>query len=69
MEYLEGYSLQDLINNVGCLNEDIVKQVLLKVIETLCDYTEKFNSEYKDICPCDILFDKKGNLKVLMIFI
>jgi hypothetical protein len=68
MEYLEGYSLQDLINNVGCLNEDILKPVLLKIIDTLVDYTEKFNSDYKDICPCDILFDKKGNLKVYVYF-
>ena len=25
---------------------------------------QKFLNDYKDFCPCDILFDKKGSLKV-----
>lgn len=58
-----------MINSVGCINEDILKPIILKTIESLLDYGEKFNADYRDICPCDIVFDKKGNLKVILAII
>lgn len=64
MEYLEGFSLQDLVNNIGSITEDILKPIILKIVESLMEYNEKFSADYRDICPCDIVFDKKGNLKV-----
>jgi ferredoxin-thioredoxin reductase catalytic subunit len=65
MEYMEGFSLQDMINNVGCLNEDILKPILLKVVDCLTDYGVKYGDDYKEFCPCKIVFDKRGNLKVI----
>ena len=66
MEYMEGYSLQDLILNIGCLNEDLLKPISMRIIECLLDYNIKFGTDFKDFCPCDIVFDKKGNIKVKM---
>ena len=64
IEYMEGYSLQDLINNVGCLNEELLNKIIIQIIDCLQEYQDKYKVEYKEFCPCDIVFDKNCNLKV-----
>jgi len=61
---MEGYSLLDTLENVGSLNESIICKIAIQMVQCFQEYYEKFNENYGDICPCDVMFDKKGGLKV-----
>jgi serine/threonine protein kinase len=64
IEYMQGFSLQDILENVGCLNESIICKMAIQIIQCYQEYNEKMGENYPELCTCDILFDKKGNLKV-----
>lgn len=64
IEYMQGFSLQDILENIGCLNESIICKMAIQIIQSFHEYNEKMGENYPDLCSCDILFDKKGNLKV-----
>ncbi len=64
LEFMNGYSLQDLINTVGCLNEEMLRNVANQVLEAFEEYNDKFLADYGEFCPCEILFDKEGKIKV-----
>jgi hypothetical protein len=61
---MPGYSLQNMIENVGSMNESVLCKMTIQILQCLQEYREKFLSKYAEFCPCDILFDRKGNLKV-----
>lgn len=61
---MRGFSLQDLIDNMGGMNEINLNKMALQILNSLSDYTDKFNEDFGEFCPCDVLFDKEGNIKV-----
>ena len=61
---MEGYSLSDIIENFGTLNESLLQKISCSLLNCLAEYEENFVEDFGDICPCNILFDKYGNLKV-----
>jgi len=64
-EYMEGFSLGDLIENFGTLNENLMQKIAGSLLNCLAEYEENFSEDFGEICPCNILFDKYGNLKVI----
>jgi hypothetical protein len=64
---MDGYSLTDLIEHMGCLNDATLCKLTIQIVQCVSEYEEKFSTAYKDLCVCDILFDKSGNLKVIKI--
>jgi hypothetical protein len=64
IEQMQGYSLQDLTENIGCLNEATLCKIAIQITQSLQEYNEKMIEDYGEFCSCDILFDKNGNLKV-----
>jgi hypothetical protein len=66
---MDGYALTDLIEQIGCLNEAILCKLSIQIIQCILEYEEKFSNFYKNLCTCEILFSKEGNLKVYYIFI
>jgi len=67
IEYMNGYSLQDLINTVGCLNEEILRNIANQILEAFEEYNDNFLSDYGQLCPCEVLFTKEGIVKVIYI--
>jgi hypothetical protein len=65
---MDGYSLGDIIENFGTLNENLLQKISYSLLNCLFEYEEKFHEDFGDICPCNILFDKYGNLKVINFF-
>lgn len=61
---MEGLSLGDIIENFGTLNENLLQKIALSLLNCLSEYEDNFIEDFGDICPCNILFDKYGNLKV-----
>jgi hypothetical protein len=61
---MDGYSLGDIIENFGSLNEPLIKKICNSLLKCFAEYEEKFLEDYGELCPCNILFDKYGNLKV-----
>jgi hypothetical protein len=61
---MRGYSLQDIIDNAGCLPENIIQCIALQLIDGMEEYNTYFSEDYGELCTCDILFDKYGKLKV-----
>jgi hypothetical protein len=64
---MPGFSVNDIIENIGSLNESILCKLAIQIIQSLNEYNEKFMDDYCEFCSCDILFDKDGNLKVVFI--
>ncbi len=64
VEYMSGFSLQDLIENVGILNESVICKIAIQIIQSIQEYKEKFSEDYGEFCGCDVLFDKSGVVKV-----
>jgi len=64
---MNGYSLQDLIENIGALNEEMLRSIAIQILESFEEYNNKFMTDYGELCPCEILFDKHGHVKVNII--
>lgn len=62
---MDGYTLTDLIDQIGCLNEATLCKLSIQIMQSIIEYEDKFSSNYKDLCSCEILFDKAGNFKVI----
>lgn len=69
IEHMQGYSLQDLIENIGALNEAVLCKIAIQITQCLNDYNQKMMEDYGEFCTCDVLFDKHGNLKVIFYLI
>lgn len=67
-EYMDGFSLGDIIENLGCLNENLIQKISFSLLKCLVEYEEIYLEDYGELCPCNILFDKYGNLKVCDFF-
>lgn len=63
-EYMQGYSLQDILDAVGSLNESVLCKMAIQIVQCLHEYNEKFSEDFGNFATGDILFDKVGNLKV-----
>jgi len=61
---MDGFSLGDIIENLGTLNENLLQKITNSLLNCLLEYEESFLEDFGDLCPCNILFDKYGNLKV-----
>jgi len=61
---MDGFSLGDIIENFGYLNEDLLQKISSSLLNCLAEYEENYLEDFGEICPCNILFDKYGNLKV-----
>jgi hypothetical protein len=61
---LDGYSLTDLMEQMGSLNEANLCKLTIQLVHSFSEYEEKFGTSYGELCACEILFDKSGNLKV-----
>ena len=69
MEYMDSFSLQDTIDNIGCLNESIIKNLTLQIVDSLEEHLELLNNNYGEITLCDILLNKHGIVKVYKLLI
>ena len=66
MEYLEGYSLRDMIQKKAPLDEDEIKKILIPILDGL-QYAHEEGLIHRDIKSSNIMFDRKGR-PVLMDF-
>lgn len=67
MEYMEGYSLADIMENFGCLSEHLMQKICISLLSCLVEFEDIFFEDFGEICPCNILFSKHGVLKVFKI--
>ena len=61
---MDGFSLGDVIENFGSLSENLIQKICFSLLRCWAEYEEKYLEDYGELCPCSILFDKYGNLKV-----
>ena len=64
LEFMNGYSLQDLIDTVGSLNEEMLRNIANQILEGFEEYNDNYLSDYGELCPCEIMFTKEGQVKV-----
>lgn len=65
MEYMEGYSLSDILENFGCLSENLMQKICISLLSCLVEFEDIFFEDFGEICPCNILFNKYGDMKVI----
>jgi serine/threonine protein kinase len=67
MDFIEGYSLDDIVNNKGRLSEsEAIKYI--KQIANALDYIHKLNINHLDVKPSNIMIQKKDKKAVLIDF-
>lgn len=64
MEHMNGGSLQDLLENIGSLNERSLKDLAMQVISALFTLHINYSICHGNLSPSQILFDKSGLLKL-----
>jgi serine/threonine-protein kinase OSR1/STK39 len=63
MEYMNGGSLQDIVNDGGCQDEGTLASIALQVLTGL-DFLHRCNQIHRDIKPANILINSEGIVKV-----
>jgi hypothetical protein len=63
-EFVNGGSLNDVMEDIGVLPIDWAKDIALRLLEIL-DYVHSNGIVHNDIKPNNILFDQKGTVKVI----
>jgi serine/threonine protein kinase len=63
MEYMNGGSLQDIVNDGGCQDEGTLASIALQVLTGL-DFLHRCNQIHRDIKPANILINSEGSVKV-----
>lgn len=63
MEYMNGGSLQDIVNDGGCQDEGTLASIALQVLAGL-DFLHQCNQIHRDIKPANILINSEGSVKV-----
>ena len=61
---MNGFSLLNTIENCGCINEPIIKNITMQIVDCLEEHRELVNYNYGEITLCDILLNKQGIVKV-----
>lgn len=64
MEYLEGITLSDYLNENGCIPEDVAVQMLLPIMNSLKN-VHKEGIIHRDIAPDNIMITSKGEIKLI----
>ncbi|KRX03384.1 Protein kinase-like domain [Pseudocohnilembus persalinus] len=67
MEHLDGGSLQNLLESVGCMPERALKEISQQILGSLQILHEELNTCHGAITPSQILFNREGNVKVFTI--
>ena len=62
---MDGYSLAEILENFGSLNETLIHKITKDILNCFREYEDLYLEDYGEICPCNILFDKYGKLKVI----
>eukprot|EP01035_Chromulina_nebulosa_P020229 gene20229-26262_t len=63
IEYMDGGSLQDLVNRGGCQDEDILADIAIQTLYGL-KFLHDNNNIHRDIKPANILTSTKGIVKI-----
>lgn len=63
IEYMDGGSLQDLVNRGGCSDEDILADIAYQTLKGL-KYLHDNNNVHRDIKPANILTSSRGVVKI-----
>ncbi len=69
MEYHRGFSLCEIIEYTGCINENLLSKIINQMLNCFDEYRNQFDKEYENICFCELYFDRNGYLKVLYSYI
>ena len=64
MEFLDGQNLKDYVNTHGCFKLDELVTLMLPVMRSL-SYMHKSGIIHRDISPDNIMFTKRGKLKLM----
>ncbi|GBG30514.1 Mitogen-activated protein kinase kinase 3 [Hondaea fermentalgiana] len=63
VEYMDGGSLQDIIDGGGCENEDILSQIAYRVLRGL-QFIHERHQIHRDIKPSNLLINHRGEVKI-----
>ena len=63
MDYMAGGDLKNVLENVGCLPEDVAKIYLAQIVGALYDL-RKAGIVHRDIKPDNVLIDRSGKIKL-----
>jgi serine/threonine protein kinase len=63
VEYMDGGSLEDIIDMGGCDNEDVLSQISYRILQGL-RYIHKQHQIHRDIKPANLLINHRGEVKV-----
>jgi len=63
MEYINGGDLNSLLNNIGCLDEEMAKRYVAEVVLAL-EYLHSHNIVHRDLKPDNLLLDHQGHIKL-----
>jgi len=63
MEYMDGGSLQDIVNTGGCSSESVLAKISYGVLKAL-EYIHARHIVHRDIKPSNILINHAGDVKV-----
>lgn len=64
MEYIEGKTLKEQLNNHGLITEEKAKEIILQVLEAL-NYAHHKKVIHRDIKSSNIMISKSGNVKLM----
>jgi len=63
IEYMDGGSLQDIVEMGGCSNEPILSQIAVRILHGL-KFIHDRNHIHRDIKPSNLLINHKGEVKI-----
>ncbi|CAM9652013.1 unnamed protein product, partial [Scytosiphon promiscuus] len=63
MEYMDGGSLQDMVDVGGCQDEDRLGQIALQTLRGLA-FLHSSNLIHRDIKPANVLLNRRGEVKI-----
>ena len=63
VEYMDGGSLQDVVDNGGCRDEEVLADIAHQVLLGL-DFLHSHNQMHRDIKPGNILLNCQGQVKL-----
>nr|CAD2135045.1 unnamed protein product [Meloidogyne enterolobii] len=64
MEFMDGLSLDIVLQTVGRINEKLVGRIAIAVIDGLTYLKEQFNILHRDVKPSNMLVNSRGEIKL-----